>query len=296
MKALSGAVVRDFTPRIEQIADDLLDAQPGPGTVDLLKTYAYPFSGSTICELIGIDAADRTEFQGWLTTQISTAEAPEKHAAAAAFEAYVHRLFEEREEKAADDLISELMAPGDDGERLDRRELVSMINAILLGSLGTVAGLVGNTVLTLVTQPRLLAELRRDPGLVPAFIEEVLRYESAGNIASPRFTTEPVRLGGHTVGSGEIVLVAAAAVNRDPHHFEQPHAMDMSRPENRHLAFGYGIHRCPGAALARTEARIAVTRLLARHPDLSLAVDPGDLRWQPSLIARTLVALPIRLG
>lgn len=296
MKALSSAVVRDFTPRIEQIAESLLDDMAGRDAVDLLKTYAYPLSGSGICEIIGIDAADRTRFQGWLATQISTAETDVKYTAAADFEAYVHRLFDERAEQAGHDLISELMRPAADGEQLDQGELVSMVNAILLGSVGTVAGLIGNAVLMMTTQPRLLGELRRDPDLIPAFLEETLRYESAGNLASPRFTTEPVTLGSHTVDSGQVVLVAAAAVNRDAQHFDRPDEMDVHRPENRHLAFGYGIHRCPGAALARTEARIAITALLARYPDISLAADVEELRWQPSLIARTLLSLPVRLG
>ncbi|MEV5975409.1 cytochrome P450 [Streptomyces sp. NPDC052114] len=295
MKALSSAVVRDFTPRIQEIAETALDAMAAEDEVDLLTTYAYPVSGSGICEIIGIDAADRTRFQGWLATQVSTADTDVKYAAAADFEAYVYRLFDEREERAAEDLISELMSPAGDGERLDRAELVSMVNAILLGSVGTVAGLIGNAVLMMTAQPALQDELRRDPALIPAFLEETLRYESAGNLASPRFTTEPVELDGHTIGAGEVVLVAAAAVNRDARHFDRPHVLDPHRPENRHLAFGYGIHRCPGAALARTEARIAIAALLARYSDLALAVDVRQLRWQQSMIARTLLTLPVRL-
>ncbi|MFE0171801.1 cytochrome P450 [Streptomyces sp. NPDC059002] len=305
MKALSSGTIRDFTPRMEKIADSLLDGMAdragtdgmaGQEPVDLLQAYTYPFSISVICELIGIRASDRAEFQGWLATQVSTADADEKHAAAARFEAYVHRLCEERAGKGGGDLVSELMSPADDGDRLDRRELVGMVNVILLGSQETVAGLIGNAVLILLNQPRLLAGLRRDPALVPAFLEETLRYESSGNVATPRFTTAPVRIGGHTVDSGQIVLVAPAAANRDPGRFDCPHDMDPSRPDNRHLAFGYGVHRCPGAAMARTESRIALTRLLSRFPDLSLAVDAEELTWQPSLISRGLLSLPVRLG
>ncbi|MEU7582069.1 cytochrome P450 [Streptomyces sp. NPDC041068] len=295
MKALSSAVVRDFTPRIEEIAESVLDEFAGQDSVDLLTTYAYPVSGSGICEIIGIDAADRTKFQGWLATQISTADTDVKYAAAMEFEGYVHRLFDERREKAGNDLISELMSPSADGDRLDQDEILAMVNAILLGSVGTVAGLIGNAVLMMTTQPHLQDELRGDPELIPAFLEETLRYESAGNLASPRFTTQPLELGAHTIGSGEVVLVAAAAVNRDAQHFDRPDVMDVRRAENRHLAFGYGIHRCPGAALARTEARIAIAALLRRYSDISLAVDIEELRWQESLIARTLLSLPVRL-
>ncbi|WP_329182107.1 cytochrome P450 (plasmid) [Streptomyces decoyicus] len=296
MRALSSSTIREFTPRIEQIAASLLDAMAGQEPVDLLRAYAYPFSVSVICELIGIRASDRNEFQDWLTTQVSTADVAEKYAAAANFEEYVHRLCEERRGTGGSDLISELMSPADDGDRLDQRELVGMVNVILLGSQETVAGLIGNAVLTMLCQPRLLGDLRRDPDLIPAFLEETLRFESSGNVATPRFTTAPVHLGKHTVGSGQIVLVAPAAANRDPDRFDSPDDMDPSRPDNRHLAFGYGIHRCPGSSMARTESRIALTHLLSRCPDLSLAVDVEELKWQPSLISRGLLSLPVRLG
>ncbi|SOB85220.1 cytochrome P450 family protein [Streptomyces sp. 1331.2] len=296
MKALSSRVVHDFTPRIERIAQELLDGIEGKETVDLLAEYAYPFSCTVICELIGIDAADRGEFEKSLTTQVSTADAAERHAAAAAFGNYVNRLIDARERTGGNDLMSELLAPADDGDRLDRRELVAMVNVILLGSQETTSGLIGNAVLMLQDRPELRAQLLREPGLTPAFLEEVLRYESSGNISSYRFTTAPVRIGGRTIEGGQILLVAVASANRDPRQFDRPHELDPHRADNRHLAFGHGIHRCPGAALARVDTRIGLSALLNRFPDLSLAVPAGELRWQPSLIARSLVSLPVRLG
>ncbi|MDX3228679.1 cytochrome P450 [Streptomyces sp. ME19-01-6] len=296
MKALSSRAIRDFTPKISQIADSLLDAMAGKESVDLLEAYAYPFSVTNICDLIGIDASDRTEFQGWLTTQVSTAGVSEKYAAAANFEAYVWRLVEEREKVVGNDLISELVTPSSDGDRLDERELVAMVNVILLGSQETVAGLISNAVRTMLTQPRLLDELKRDPDLIPAFLEEVLRYESSGNIGTYRFTTEPIQLGTQVIDSGQILLVVPAAANRDPKQFDRPDEMDPHRSDNRHIAFGYGVHRCPGASLGRTEAHIAISRLLERYPDISLAVPAEELRWQQSLISRCLVSLPVRPG
>ncbi|MEU6587046.1 cytochrome P450 [Nocardia sp. NPDC046763] len=294
-KALSGNAIRDFTPRIAEIARTLLRLTAGQSDIDLLGSYAYPYTVTVICELIGIDAADRTLFQSWLQTQISAADTADKYAAAANFENYVHGLMERRDGQGATDFLSELMAPDEQGDRLDKRELVAMINAILLGGQETTAALIGNTVLTLLLRPDLMEELRANPDIVPEFIEEQLRFESSGNISPPRFTTAPLRLGGTVIPAGQVVVVSLATANRDPGYFERPTEMDPHRLDNRHLAFGYGIHRCVGAALARSEAKIALSELLSHFSDISLAVEPTELRWQSSSITRGLTSLPVRV-
>ncbi|MFB7874099.1 cytochrome P450 [Nocardia sp. NPDC056064] len=295
MKALSGRAVNDFTPRLRAIADELLDRAVVHETVDLLGAYAYPFAVTAICELIGISAAGRAEHQEWLDIQVSTASADEKNAAAAKFDAYVRRLIADRAGGGAD-LISELMVPDADGDRLDDGEIVAMVNALLLGSQETTAGLIGNAVLELVRRPGFAAELGADPALLTAFIEETLRFEGSGNIATYRLATEPIQWGGRTVDTGDIVLVGVAGANRDVARFDTPDELDLDRPDKAHLSFGYGIHRCAGAALARKEAFIALSALIERYPGIALADDAADLRWKSSLITRGLVALPVRLG
>ncbi|MEU2042295.1 cytochrome P450 family protein [Nocardia niwae] len=295
MKAFAGKAIRDFTPTLQNIAETLLDTLSDETSVDLLRGYAYPFAATVICELIGIAASDRREFQGWLTTQVSTADVAEKHAAAEKFESYVHRLIDDRPRDEGQDFLSELIAPTDDGHRLDRRELVAMINALLLGSQETIAGLIGNAVLTMLRTPGLRDELSATPDLVPAFLEETMRYEGSGNITTYRFITEPIRLGSQHIESGEIILVSLASANRDRNHFSHADEFDLHRSDNRHLAFGYGIHRCAAASLARREAQIAIAALLARYPRIALATAPEELKWQSSLINRSLVSLPVRL-
>ncbi|MEV6427990.1 cytochrome P450 [Nocardia sp. NPDC051463] len=296
MEVLSGRVVRDVAPRVAQIAQQLLDAMADEESVDLVEAYAYPFAVTVICELIGIAASDRTEFQGWLITQQSTADPAEKYAAAAKFKAYVARLVEERSANGRTDFVSELIAATDEGGRLDQVELVAMINALLLGSQETIAGLIGHAVLLMLRQRHLLTELVGDPDLIPAFIEETLRYEASSNLSTYRFTTVPIELGGRKIDSGQIVLASLSGANRDPKVFDRPDEVDPHRLDNRHIAFGYGMHFCAGATLARKEAHIAISSLLARYPEISFATAVEDLRWNPSYFTRGLESLPIRLG
>ncbi|TDP37673.1 cytochrome P450 family protein [Nocardia ignorata] len=295
MRALTGRAIREFDSKIPQIAESILESVGTAAEVDILSAYAYPFTVTVVCELIGIDPADRGEFQGWLQTQLSAAGTPEKYAAAASFEKYVYRLMDLRDGRPATDFLSDLMRPPDDGERLERRELVAMVNALLLGGQETTAALIGNSILTMLRRPGLMQELRADPGIVPAFIEEMLRYESSGNVSPPRFTTAPIEIGGQKIDSGQVVVVSLASANRDPNKFERPDELEPNRLDNRHLAFGYGIHRCAGAALARREAQVAVSSLLAHYSDISAATDLETLRWQSSSITHGLVSLPVRV-
>ncbi|MFF5037375.1 cytochrome P450 family protein [Nocardia salmonicida] len=295
MKALAGRAIREFDSRIPAIAGSIIESIGAATEFDILRDYAYPFTVTVVCELIGIDPSDRGKFQGWLRTQLSAADVVEKYAAAASFEAYVYRLMDLRDGRPATDFLSELMSPSDDGERLDRQELVAMVNALLLGGQETTAALIGNSVLTLLRRPLLIKELRTSPDLVPAFIEEMLRHESSGNVSPPRFTTAPIQIGGQRIEAGQVIVVSLSSANRDPSKFERPDELDPNRPDNRHLAFGYGIHRCAGAALARREAQVAVSSLLAHYSDISAAADLDTLQWQSSSITHGLISLPVRV-
>ncbi|MFI7190278.1 cytochrome P450 family protein [Nocardia nova] len=297
MKALSGNAVRDLAPRVAEIADALLADMAGRPEVDLIEAYALPLAISVISQLLGVPVADRTIFQTWLTVQLSTAGVDEKYAAAAEFQRYVADLVENRRSGAqATDLLAELIAATDDGGHLSESELVAMVNALLLGSQETTAGMIGNAVRILLGDRGLFEDLRRDDYLIRPFIDEVLRFEGSVHMATYRFTTAQVILGSQRIDSGQIVLVSLAAADRDAEQFDRPHRFDVSRMDNRHIAFGYGVHRCVGAALARTEVSIAVARLLAVFPELDLAVPAGDLCWQSSVITRALVELPVRPG
>jgi cytochrome P450 len=192
-------------------------------------------------------------------------------------------------------VLSAIVAASEDADRLSADETVSMAFLLLVAGHETTVNLIGNGVLALLRRPDRLAELRADPALVPAAVEEFLRFEGPVNLATYRHTTAPVGIGGTTIPAGEVVLVSLASANRDPAHFADPDELDLHREGGHHLAFGHGIHHCLGAPLARLEGEVAFRTLLGRFPDLALAVDPDELTWRQSILMRGLTRLPVRL-
>jgi cytochrome P450 len=163
----------------------------------------------------------------------------------------------------------------------------------MVGGLETTTNLIGNGVLTLLRNPQELQRLRDDPTLVPSAVEEMLRYESPSQHTG-RLAPEDVELGGKLIRKGQAVMAVMAAANRDPERFPDPDRFDVSRTENRHLAFGYAAHFCFGAALARVEGQEVFEAVIRRLPDLQL--QSGPLVWRNNLGLRGLTALPVRFG
>ncbi len=296
-KAFTPRSVAALVPRIEQIADELIAAMPASGTVDLLAEFAFPLPITVICELLGIPTDDRDQFRRWSTTLfLAGTGAPENvRGAAAELGMYLHTLVATRREKPREDLLSQLVSIDDEDDRLTDTEAVSMVFLLLIAGHETTVNLIGNTMLTLLQDQDRYAELRTHPDHLPAALEEHLRHLGPVHIATLRFTTEPVTLGDTTLGPDELVFVSLAAANRDPHRFARPELVDYDRDNPGHLAFGHGIHVCLGAPLARAEGTIALTRLLAHYPHMSLATDPAALAWRTSSLIRGLDALPVQL-
>jgi cytochrome P450 len=166
---------------------------------------------------------------------------------------------------------------------------------LLVAGHETTVNLIGNGVLALLTHPEQLAELRADPGLTPAAVEEFLRFDGPVNLATLRYTTEPVAISGTEIPAGEVVMVALTAADRDAERYPDPDVLDLHRDTGQHVAFGYGIHHCLGAPLARLEGEIAFRTLLDRFPDLALAAEPETLAWRSSTLIRGLTSLPVRV-
>ncbi|MFD7841660.1 cytochrome P450 [Nocardia sp. NPDC059764] len=296
-RAFSGRAVRELAPRITELADGLLAglAEDAASEQDLLDRYAFPLPMLVICELLGVPNEDRDSFRGWSTTLVSNDETPEARGAAVGqFLGYIDGLIRAKQEAPADDLLSELISASEDGDRLSHRELISMVFLLLIAGFETTVNLISNAVAILLTDNGVRAALAADPGRMADFVEEVLRFESPASEGTFRYTTAPVAVGGVEIPAGRRVLVSMAAADRDPSRFDDPHRVDLDRADKSHLAFGYGIHRCVGAPLARMEGGVALTRLLAAYPDLVLATD-AELSWRKSLIVRGLTALPVRL-
>jgi len=296
-KAFTPRSVAALVPRIEQIAGELIAAMPASGTVDLLAEFAFPLPITVICELLGIPTDDRDQFRRWSTTLfLAGTSAPENvRGAAAELGMYLHTLVATRREKPREDLLSQLVSIDDEDDRLTDTEAVSMVFLLLIAGHETTVNLIGNTILTLLQDQDRYAELRTHPDHLPAALEEHLRHLGPVHIATLRFTTEPVTLGDTTIGADELVFVSLAAANRDPSRFARPELVDYDRHNPGHLAFGHGIHVCLGAPLARAEGTIALTRLLAHYPHMSLATDPAALAWRTSSLIRGLDALPVQL-
>jgi cytochrome P450 len=298
-KAFTPRRVALLRPRAEEIAAGLLDQMEASGGVtDLLEAYARPLPGAVLCELLGVPEADRCS----ISALVAAYDKPEEAGRVTReLGAYLTALIAAKRADPVDDLLSALALVRDDvsedgtGEGLTDTEARSLAFQIIMGGFGTTVNLIGNGTLALLTYPAELARLRADRSLLPAAVEELLRFTNPVNHATDRFTTQDMTVGDVVIPAGETVFMAISSANRDPSRFPDPDRLDLSRDTTGHLAFGRGIHYCLGASLARVEAEVALGALLARFPRLSLAVSPEELRWRPDSLMNGLETLPVRL-
>lgn len=294
-KAFTMRRVELLRPRIAEITDDLLAGLSGE--VDLVDEFASPLPVTVICELLGVPHGDRDDFREWSAALLSPESAESVQTAGKAMSGYLRGLIDAKRANPADDMLSALVQTQDDGDELTEIELVSMAFLLLVAGHETTVNLIANGVLALLRNPAQLTALHADPGLLPGAVEEFLRYESPVNHATLRYTTEPAEVGGVTIPAEQFVVVSLASANRDPDRFgSDADTLDVTRAPAGHMAFGHGIHFCLGAPLARLEGQIAIGRLVARFPDMTLATAVDDLRWRSSTLLRGLESLPIRLG
>jgi cytochrome P450 len=210
-----------------------------------------------------------------------------------AFTDYLRRMFEAKRENPGDDLVSALVRAEEAGDKLSEGELLGMVFLLLVAGHEITVNLIGNGVLALLQHPDQLEKLKDDPSLIKPAVEELLRYDGPVETSTERFASEDVTIGETVIPQGEMVLVVIAAAARDPERFPDPDALDITRSDNKHLAFGKGIHHCLGAPLARMEGQIAIATLLHRMPGLRLKGSPESLRWRPGMVLRGLRGLPV---
>ncbi len=281
-------------PRAEEIAAGLLDemaAAPGDVT-DLLGAYARPLPIAVLCELLEIPEADRA----WIAVAVAAYDDRAQHdRLERELAAYFAELIAARRSDPGDDLVSALVCDSRGADGLTGNELVSTVFLLVMAGFDTTVNLIASGTLALLTHPGEKARLRRDPSLLPAAVEELLRFTNPVNHANDRFTTEDVPVGDVVIPAGEWVLPAISSANRDPAQFPDPDRLDLGRDTSGQVAFGHGIHHCLGAPLARMEAEVALGALLARFPRISLAIPRSELRWRPVSLMNGLESLPVRL-
>jgi cytochrome P450 len=296
-KAFTPRMVEQLRPRIQEIADELIDAVEARGEMELVDEFAFPLPITVIAELLGIPVGDRDHFRRWTNEIVTPALTPEDAAkfiqVIDEFVAYLRELFERRGMTPGDDLISALLQVEEGGDTLSEEELFSMVVLLIIAGHETTVSLIGNAVLALLEHPDQRAELQSDPERISPAIEELLRYDSPVERTLNRWAATDVELGGQTIRRGEGVIVILGSANRDSSRFTDPDTLDLARADVKHIAFGRGSHYCLGAPLARLEAEVALTTLLRRLPGLRLAAPVEELSWRPVPLFRSLVSLPV---
>ncbi len=303
-QAFTPKIIRRLEPRMIEIAQQLLDRALAQGKVDLVQALTYPLPVTVIAEIIGVPTEDNARFKDWSDKLVETLGAglftpPDR----ATFERnraiveelgeYFRRLVEQRRVEPREDLLTGLAQAELEGSKLSFDELLQMLILLLVAGNETTTTLIGNTVLTLLEHPAELERLRREPELVPSAIEEVLRFSSPVQL-DPRRATRDVEIGGEKVREGEMAICWLGSANRDASVFREPDRFDISRRENRHLAFGFGTHYCLGSNLARLEAQIALRALLERTKSFELTTSK-PLPLHRSLVFRSFTEIPVQL-
>jgi cytochrome P450 len=300
-KAFTPRTLQVLRPRIEQVATRMLDqVEERGGSMDLIRDLAYPLPTVVIAELLGFPPEDYERLKKWsddFAATLSFSPTSEQQAAAARSREEMRQYFEQITErlrtKPEDNLISGLLAAEYEHSKLSKQELFA--NCVLLMAAGheTTTNLIGNGILALLQHPDQLKLLRTNPSLIDSAIDELLRYDSPVQWTS-RVASENITIGGKEIARGEMVIGSLGAANRDPEQFPDPDRLDITRKDNRHIAFGAGIHFCLGAALAKMEGEIAISGLVQRFSKIELATKKLD--WRRGAVFRGLHHLPLRVG
>lgn len=305
---LRGLVSKAFTPKalerlrpdIHRIVDGLLDRVGEHGEMDLIDEFAYPLPVNVICDMLGVPVKDQERFRQWGLDIARGLDAimlpPESEVAQRSVAGrrglaeYFRELIAQRRASPREDMLSALIAAEEAGDKLNEDELLATCILLLVAGHETTVNLIGNGTLALLRHPGEMRRLRDDPGLIGTAVEELLRFDGPVQ-RTARIPSEDIVIGGCTIPKGEMVMPFLGAADRDPAQFPDPQRLDLTRADNRHIAFGMGIHFCLGAPLARMEGQIAINMLLKRLPKLALATDKPEFRQ--SLTLRGLQSLPV---
>lgn len=296
-RAFTPSRISALEPRIREMARERVAAIPDDCAWDLVPALAATLPAMVIAEIIGVDPSRRADFKRWSEETLASMASPPGPELLATLQKsgheraiYLDELMAERRIRPRSDVVSALLEAEHEDGVMDEREVGNFIVLLIIAGNETTTNLIGNAVLALLEKPERLAEVADDPALIPAVVEETLRYDAPVQLML-RKATESVELSGGKIDAGETVAVLFGSANRDERQFEHAEIFDITRPKSSHLSFGFGTHFCVGSNLARLEAKIALEELLSRFPRLELA---GEISRLPSLLMRGACSIPLR--
>jgi pimeloyl-[acyl-carrier protein] synthase len=289
---------KQMRPKIQRVVDDLIDGVIERGECDGIQDLGYHLPVILNSELIGIPEGDRAKVKVWTSDFVAAINAGGANVAVEdlergqnailAMREYFTDLAETKRADPQEDLLSSLVRR--DKEPLEGDDLVATCIVVMFAGLETALNLVGNGLLALLRNPDQLAMLIRKPELMESAVEEFLRYDGPLHLVG-RMATEDMTIRGYEIAKHDKVLVMLGAANRDPGFVADPHKLDVTRTDNRHVAFSHSIHYCPGAEISRIMGELSFSAILSRMTDLKLG--DGELKWQPNLSFRGLQSLPL---
>jgi hypothetical protein len=301
-----GLAAAAFTPRqvetlrhrIQEIADQLVDEIVPRGEMDLMAHIANPLPAIVTAEMFGMPSEDHTMLKEWSQDfaemlgnfQHNPGRTAKVLASVEAMTSYFAEAVRRQSTQPTEGLINALATAEVAGDRLTEEEVVANLIVTMVGGQETTTNLIGNGVLTLLRHPEQMQRLREDLAVMPAAVEELLRYESPSQHTA-RLAQADLQLGGKQIKQRDAVIAVMGAANRDPERFPDPDRLDLGRQDNRHMAFAWASHFCFGAPLARLEGQIVLTTLLLRLPEMHLKVP--QVTWRANLGLRGLTRLPI---
>ncbi len=303
---IRGLASKAFTPRrveslrshIYDITNSLLDAVQDKGEMDVIADLAYPLPAIVTAEMLGVPTTDWQQLTAWSADfaqvlgnfQHNPDRAQQVIHSLDEMCAYFREAIRDHRKHPRDGLISAFISVEQDGDRLSEEEIVANTIVTMVGGQETTTNLIGNGILTLLRHPEELSRLKGDLSIIPTAVEELLRYESPSQHTA-RLAPHDTELGSKLIRQRQAVIAVMGAANHDPERFPDPDRLDLSRQDNRHVAFAWASHFCFGAPLARIEGQVAFETILRRMPNLQLK--PGPIAWRENLGLRGLVALPI---
>lgn len=283
----------DLRPRIQRTVDELLDAMVEQGPpAELVSAFALPVPSIVICDLLGVPYADHEFFEAQSRRLLRGPTAEDTVEARDLLEGYLGDLVDHKRANPGDGVLDDLVAQQLAAGHLDKQQVVELASILLIAGHETTANMISLGTYTLLRHPEQLAELKADPGLMPAAVEELLRFLSIAD-GMLRVATEDIDVDGVTIRANDGVVFSTSVINRDTAAYADPDALDWHRSARHHVAFGFGIHQCLGQNLARAEMEIALASLFDRLPGLRLAAPAKEIPFKPGDTIQGMLELPV---